>query len=132
MRIWIHARRLAVAAAFALVAGGSAATQTFDGDWEGTLDTGQQKLRGVVHVLPQPSGLPHVALDSLDQDVVGIAGQVMKAEGPNVEMAFFGIGASLAGAVSPDGKTFTGVYSQNGQSFPFTMTRRPAAAAAKN
>src|SRR5690349_13617937 len=100
MRTLIPARRFAVATAFALVFAGSAAAQTFDGDWEGVLDTGQEKLRGVVHVIPQPSGLPHVALDSLDQNTFGIPGQVMKADGANVEMAFIAIGASLTGTVS--------------------------------
>jgi hypothetical protein len=127
MRTWKPARRLAVAAAFALLSAGPTLAQTFEGDWEGTLDTGQEKLRGVVHVLPTATGLPDVTLDSVDQGVMDIPGKVMKAEGPKVEMLFISVGASLAGTVSADGKAFTGVYSQNGRSFPFNMTRRAPA-----
>jgi hypothetical protein len=121
MRSWI------VAAAFSLLSAAPALAQSLDGDWAGTLDTGQEKLRGVFHVLPQPGGLPGVTLDSPDQEIFGIPGQVMKLEGSKVEMIFIPIAATLKGDLSADGQTLTSTYSQNGRDFPLVLTRRAAA-----
>jgi uncharacterized protein len=107
----------------ALALAGSAAAQSYDGDWEGVLQAGPQKLRLELHV-KTVDGQPSVVLDSLDQGA-SIPATAAKIENGELDVLFLNIGGELRVKASADGATLTGVWSQ-GRDAPLTLTRKPA------
>ncbi|THD77751.1 MAG: hypothetical protein E7812_13415 [Phenylobacterium sp.] len=120
-------RRLGLAAAAAFLIASPALAQSHDGDWAGVLKvpSGQQ-LRLLLHVATTGSETIAV-LDSLDQGV-SIPAAAYKADGNKASILFLAIGGELVGEYAPDGKTFTGTFTQ-GLSMPLTLTKTEAAPA---
>lgn len=121
------AKRLALAAAAALLAAAPAFAQSHDGDWAGVLKIPNgQELHLVLHVTTGKDGTTAV-LDSVDQDS-SIPASAYKADGDKASILFLGIGGELEGAYAADGKTFTGTWKQ-GVELPLTLTKTAAASA---
>jgi len=110
-------------AATALFAAGAARSQTYDGDWEGVLQAGPQKLRLELHVKTQ-GGATTALLDSLDQGST-IPSTAVKVENGELGILFLAIGGELTGKLPPDGKSIVGAWTQ-GLKIPLTLTRKPA------
>ena len=129
MSIIHSAARLALACAASLLIAAPAWAQAHDGDWAGVLKipNGQQ-LRLLLHVATTGSETIAV-LDSLDQGV-SIPASAYKADGAKASILFLAIGGELVGEYAPDGKTFTGTFTQ-GLSMPLTLTKTTAAPPAK-
>jgi hypothetical protein len=111
----------ATLAALALATGARA--QTYDGDWEGALEAGGQKLRLELHV-KTVDGAPSAVLDSLDQGA-SIPTSLVKVENGELHAAFVSIGGELKGKLSADGKAIEGTWTQ-GATLPLKLTRKPA------
>jgi len=101
------------------------AVSGLDGDWEGTLDAGPSgKLRLVLHVKTDAKGTT-ATLDSLDQGTNGIPVSGMSHTGDKVSFDIDIIQGSYDGALSADGRTLTGQWSQGPGMLPLVLTRRP-------
>lgn len=128
MRVLVHHRKLAalgMTLAAALAFTGPAAAQTpYDGDWEGVLQAGPQKLRLELHIKTE-GGRTGAVLASLDQGVT-MPSTAVKIENGELGILFLAAGAELKGKVSPDGKTITGSWTQDAP-LPLTLSRKAAA-----
>jgi hypothetical protein len=111
------------ALAGALALAGAAGAQSFDGDWEGALEAGGQKLRLELHVKTE-NGNPTAILDSLDQGA-SIPASAGKIENGELGLLFMNVGGELKGKLSPDGKAIVGEWTQ-GRTLPLTLTRKAA------
>jgi uncharacterized protein len=109
-------------AALSMAATGAWA-QSYDGDWEGVLQAGPQKLRLELHVKTE-GGNTSAVLDSLDQGA-SIPATAAKVENGELGILFLAIGGELKGKLAADGKSFTGAWTQ-GREMPLTMTRKAA------
>lgn len=109
----------AALAALALATG--AAAQSYDGDWEGVLDAGGQKLRLELHVRTV-DGKPSAVIDSIDQGA-SIPTSLVKVENGELHVGFITIGGELKVKLSADGKAIEGTWSQ-GPTLPLTLTRK--------
>jgi uncharacterized protein len=101
-----------------------------DGEWNGAVITGSgAKLRLVLRVRTGPYGTVAL-LDSPDQLANGITLQDLARDGDKVSFRQAAIRAAYAGALSADGKTITGNFTQ-GASVPLVFTKaagpKPAA-----
>lgn len=88
------------------------------GDWYGTLDTPRGKLPLVFHVKPDGSA----TLDSPSQMAKGMAATAtLDKDKMTLVLAVAPVG--FEGAVSADGQTLRGEWSQGGASLPLVMSR---------
>jgi uncharacterized protein len=116
-------RILAASFAIALLGSGPACAQAFDGDWEGVLQAGPQKLRLELHVKTEGETITAV-LDSLDQGAK-MPSSAAKIENGELGILFLSAGGELTGRLSPDGNTINGAWAQ-GLKIPLTLTRKTA------
>lgn len=107
----------------ALALAGAAAAQSYDGDWEGVLQAGPNKLRIELHVKTDGANTTAV-LDSLDQGAT-IPANAVKIENGELGALFMTVGGELKGKLSADGKAITGTWEQ-GLSIPLNLTRKAA------
>jgi hypothetical protein len=94
------------------------------GDWYGTLEAGENKLRLALHIAKDNSGKLKATLDSLDQGAMGMAAGSVKLEGNKLKAEWPEIGGSLEGQVNADATQFEGNWSQGGQSLPLKLNRK--------
>lgn len=120
MELLRSARNLAFATLCALALAGPARSQAYDGDWEGVLEAGGQKLRLALHVRTQ-GGETTAILDSLDQGAT-IPASAVKLENGELQILFMPIMGELKGKLSADGKTLDARWTQ-GQTFPLKMVK---------
>jgi hypothetical protein len=115
-----------------LVAGSSHVifAQAPAGDWAGTLDTGNAKLRLVLHIKPGADGKLVSSIDSLDQGATGIPGGAVTVNGKDLSTDFPAVHGTYHATLSADGKTLAGTWTQ-GSPMPLTLTLQPPAAALK-
>jgi len=92
-----------------------------EGDWEGTLDAGQAKLRIVLHIT-RKAGAYGATLDSPDQGAMGIPIETVTVTGDSIKMDMKALRATYAGILARDGSSIRGDFTQ-GQAFPLTFTR---------
>jgi pimeloyl-ACP methyl ester carboxylesterase len=113
----------------------SAAAQTapsgpsLEGTWEGKLSTPAGGLRVVFHVTAQPDGSLRAALDSPDQGAVGIPMTRPVVNKNTLRLECPTIGGAFYGSFEKDGSV-SGVWSQNGGSFPLVLKHVETASAA--
>jgi hypothetical protein len=107
----------------ALALSGAAFAQAYDGDWEGALEAGGQKLRLELH-LETHDGAIGGMLNSLDQGAT-IPVSAGKVENGELGLLFLQVGGELKGKLSADGKSIVGAWTQ-GQTLPLTLTRKAA------
>src|SRR5215470_3844721 len=98
-----------------------------EGDWEGTLDTGQVKLRIVLHIT-RKEGAYAATLDSPDQGALGITIETVTVTGDSIKMDMKSLRATYAGKLTRDGSNIRGDFTQ-GQTFPLQFTRVSSSAA---
>jgi pimeloyl-ACP methyl ester carboxylesterase len=104
--------------------------QGLDGTWDGALDVGPTgKLRLIITVSTASSGTVG-NLQSIDQGPGFLSLSGIGHDGANVRFEVQSIGGVFEGALSPDGKTLSGQWTQGGRPLPLSLTRRAPGAAA--
>src|SRR3954463_2427659 len=78
---------------------------SLEGNWQGTLDAGIQKLRLALHVSRSAQGAPAATFDSLDQGAMGIPLPVVTLTGRALHFELPGKAASFDGTLSADGQS---------------------------
>jgi len=96
----------------------------FDGEWEGTLHVGEADLKLVLHVSGEKGGELRAKLDSPEQAVYGMDASSASREQNTLRFEISTVGASYEGKLTADGKTVSGTWSQGGEKFPLSFTRR--------
>lgn len=99
-----------------------AAASDIDGNWQGTLDIGSQKLRIIYQIANTQDGLT-AKLQSPDQGGTWTAAYPMTRSGVNVTIPIKAIGSTYAGKLSADLTSIDGTFEQGGQSFPLALKR---------
>lgn len=94
--------------------------QNLAGQWQGVLQAGKD-LRIVV-VITSTDGLK-ATMYSIDQTPQGIPANTITMQGSTLRMSFAGIGVRYEGAVSADGNTVTGTFTQGNNPLPMTLAR---------
>jgi hypothetical protein len=91
-----------------------------DGTWQGTLHSGRD-YRDVLKITKADDGGYKVVFYLPDQSGNGYTPTNVTVDGPTLKMTLpFG---KYAGKLSPDGKTITGSWTQDGNSLPLIFTR---------
>ncbi len=93
-----------------------------DDAWLGTLDVGAAKLRLIFHIVNTEDGLS-ATVDSPDQGTKGIPVTAVTRDGSSLKLEMKTLGAAFDGKISADLKTIAGTFTQNGSSFPLTLSR---------
>lgn len=101
-----------------------------DGDWEGALDAGGQKLRLVLHIVNEEDGLT-ATMDSLDQNAMGMPVTTISQNRKTLKFEMKALGASFEGALNPALTTVSGTFSQAGAKMPLVLNRMSKGAPAK-
>ena len=94
-----------------------------EGEWNGTLDTGGQKLRVVLKVKKGADGKLTGTIDSLDQNAKDIPISKIDQTGAVVKLELAGIGASYEGKMNAAGSEIAGQWKQGGGALPLTFQR---------
>ena len=102
------------------------ATQThakgdITGDWQGTLQA-QTALRTIVRISKGEKGLA-VKMYSIDQGGQPLSASSASFDGSTFKYAVDMIGGSFTGAVSADGASIVGTWTQGPSPLPFTLVR---------
>lgn len=92
-----------------------------EGDWKGTLQIQQAKLRVVLHIVKQADGSLSATLDSPDQGAKDIPANAIQYVPPNVKIQWQGIGGILNGALE-NGK-LSGTWQQGTVKIPLVFER---------
>ncbi len=103
------------------IASGNVKPSDIDGDWMGTVDLGQMKLRMVMHIANTENGL-NVLMDSPDQNASGLRVDEVIRSGDSLKLEMKTLKAEIAGNFNADRTTFTGTLNQ-GASFPMVLKR---------
>ena len=101
--------------------------QDIAGDWQGTIDTGEAKLRLILHVTKAADNSFKATLDSIDQpgaSDIPVSSISLKDSKLNLDVEI--IQGKYEGTVAPDAKTITGTWSQSGSDFALELTRGAA------
>jgi len=105
-----------------------AQTQSVEGPWAGTLDTGAIKLKVVLHLARDSAGAYSSKVDSPDQGATGIPIQTTTVSGDSLKLDAPTLQASYDAKFSADGKTLSGTWTQGGASFTLNLSRTTSAA----
>jgi hypothetical protein len=123
---WVGTWRQAAALPLTLVRGEPPAAPVvtgLDGDWDGALKTGVVSLRLALHVKTDPRGTI-AGLDSIDQGTNGIPVASIARDGQKISFKVNAVGGTFEGALSADGASIAGTWTQGGPSLPLTLNRR--------
>ncbi len=96
------------------------------GSWQGSLDTGIQKLRLVLNLAADGNGGMTGTLDSPDQGAHGIPTSDFAREGRKFSFRSRVVGGTYESELDPSLSTMTGKWSQSGTVFPLVLTRMKA------
>ena len=123
-------RSLLAIAIVALTVGPARAADTpgIVGTWAGTLHAGSVNLRLVLHVTSDSAGKLDVALDSVDQQAMGLPGSNAVLQGNGFKFEIPSVHGSYVGTLSADRNTLSGTWTQGG-SLPLDFMRTRAEAA---
>ena len=92
-----------------------------EGDWKGTLQIQQAKLRVVLHIVKQTDSSFSATLDSPDQGAKDIPANAIQYAPPKVKIQWQGIGGIFEGTFK-NGK-FSGTWQQGGAKIPLVFER---------
>jgi dienelactone hydrolase len=98
------------------------AQPSFEGNWQGTLDTGPIKLRLAIHVTRNAQGEYAATLDSLDQGANGIPAAKTTVTGNSLHLDISRLRATYDGTLSGDGASIDGTLTQ-GTALPLALKR---------
>jgi len=99
-----------------------------DGDWDGVLDINDTQLRLALHVKTTPADGTTAALDSIDQNAMGIPVSAISREGPHVRFELKALAATFDGMLEPGNQTIVGTWTQSSLALPLKLQQRPAGA----
>jgi pimeloyl-ACP methyl ester carboxylesterase len=100
--------------------------QEIAGDWQGALSVGAAELRLVLHVTRASDGSLKATLDSIDQPGAnGIPVNSITLKDSKLNLEVQTVHGTYEGKVSPDGKTISGMWTQN-QPLPLEFKRATA------
>ncbi len=94
-----------------------------DGDWTGALSAGGATLHLAFHFHAMPDGTIAGTLDSLDQNAMGIPCANVKVDARKVTLEVPAVHGFYTGALSGDGKSLAGTWSQ-GTPLELDLTRK--------
>ncbi|MCU1261099.1 MAG: Hydrolase or acyltransferase of alpha/beta superfamily (Modular protein) [Bryobacterales bacterium] len=118
---------IAMVAAFALMAGGTAAAapspQDIGGTWQGTLSGGQQPLRVVIQINKAAEGTLTATMYSIDQSPTPIPVSSIKLDGANLSLSVDALRGKYEGTLSADGASIAGTWTQRA---PLTLVLQRA------
>ncbi|HKJ03814.1 MAG TPA: alpha/beta hydrolase [Longimicrobiales bacterium] len=100
----------------------------FVGAWTGRLDTGAATLTLVFHVAQARGGGFEGTLDSPDQGATGIPATEVTVDEGTLRFAVANLAVTYVAALSADGSTLTGTFTQGPAPLPLTLTRGEAEA----
>jgi hypothetical protein len=92
-----------------------------EGDWKGTLQIQQTRLRVVLHIVKQADGSLSATLDSIDQGAKDIPANAIQFTPPNVKIQWQGIGSIFDGTLE-NGK-LSGTWQQGAVKIPLVFER---------
>ena len=94
------------------------------GNWEGTLDAGDQgKLRVVLHVTQAKDGSLSATMDSPDQNATGIPVTKITYKEPSLHFESESIQGSYDGKMNKENSEIAGNWSQGGATLPLVFKR---------
>jgi uncharacterized protein (TIGR03435 family) len=106
---------------------GALFAQTLTGTWQGALKVPQApngELRIVMKISTTEKDTLKAEMISIDQNPTPIPAESVKVSGSSIRIAVPAIGGNYEGAVSSDGNTMTGTWTQGGpQPAPLTMVK---------
>lgn len=102
---------------------GSGPAVNIEGSWEGLIGNGEEGLRLVTRFKRLKEGYFTGVFDSIDQGVKDIPVTEVIVKGRVVRLEMKAHFANFEGQVSPDGQTWTGVWTQLGKKLPLTLIR---------
>jgi hypothetical protein len=91
------------------------------GDWQGTLDTGSQKLRLVLHVTGDQKVGWKATVDSLDQTSTGMTVDKISISKSALSFEMSRLLANFTGKWDPKENAYVGTWSQENNSLPLTF-----------
>jgi uncharacterized protein len=94
-----------------------------DGAWDGVLTAGAVQLHLILHVRTARGGTA-AWMDSVDQLAYTLDVQSLRRDGDQVSFEQPGLRAAFKGALSADGNSIVGEYTQAGRTLPLTWARR--------
>jgi len=106
--------------ALAALPGSALQAQNITGDWQGTLQPGQQKVRIVFKIALEDDKLK-ATLYTVDRPSPPIATTITR-DGSTVKMTIPSLNGSYEGKLSADGNSITGTFSQGAQ-LPLNLAR---------
>jgi uncharacterized protein (TIGR03435 family) len=112
-------------AALAVISAGTLSAQTLTGTWQGALKVPQApngELRLVLKISTTDADTLKGEFYSIDQQTPALA-TTIALKGSTVKMTVAQVNGTYEGTVSPDGKTITGTWTQQGAPLPLILTR---------
>jgi hypothetical protein len=106
------------------------ATKDLAGNWQGTLEVGQVKLRLLFKISRTPAGVLTAKLDSLDQGASDIPVETVTVKDHTVRLEVKTVQGVYDGTLDKAGKKLTGTWQQGLQSLPLTLERSQGAVVA--
>jgi hypothetical protein len=94
-----------------------------DGDWEGALEAGPQKMRLVLHIVTYEDGMS-ARVDSPDQNLSGLPVTTISRDGAKLKFEMKQLGGVFEGTIDKELKTVSGEWKQGGVSMPLTLKRK--------
>ncbi len=104
----------------AALLGSALEAQNISGNWQGTLQAGQQKVR-IVFKIALENDKPTATLYVVDQPAPPFASTITR-DGSNVKIAIPAINGNYAGKLSADGNSIVGTWTQ-GAAVPLNLAR---------
>jgi non-heme chloroperoxidase len=108
-------RKILWLGAMAMLLASSAYAQDISGDWQGTIERGGQKLRGILRVTKGNDGAWHGMVIPIDMNTdvgAGIPVTTMTLQGSTLKFTIDANQGSYEGTVSADGTSITGTWKQ--------------------
>lgn len=105
----------------------SGEVKVLEGVWEGALDTPGGTLHLRFNFTKNADGSIAGTIDSVDQGANGLPITSISRTGDTMKLEVKVVGGGFEGALSKDGATLTGNWSQGGGDLPLTMQRKKAA-----
>ena len=100
-------------------------TQDLAATWQGTLGPGQG-MRVVIQITEGTRGEYRALFYNIDRSGDGVPGRAIEQDGSTVKMTFTMVDGTYIGHLAPDGKSITGMWSQNSAPVPLNLTRAVA------
>jgi len=110
------------AAQFMDVAKSTLVAKAFEGEWEGTLETGGPKLRLVLNLVNGKDSASGT-MTSVDQGGAVIPIAVITQKGSELKLELPSVGGTFAGEMSKDGASISGTWTQGMGGLPLTLRR---------